>query len=100
MTALGREHPSPDSIPHASSPMSSNEQHRGSIAGVPDLTPGVRSRGSISGPAGSPVKESSFLHREESIDDQPGEDENGVLNKPGSNGSTTAGEGLPIRGQH
>jgi len=71
-------------------------QHRGSISGgIPDLTPGMMAhRGSVSGAAGSPVKESSFLHREQSIDDQPGE-EGG---SGSAEGSRTV-EGLPIRGQ-
>jgi len=59
VTAIGREHPSPNSIPHLSS---SNP------AGPPSLQP-TQSQGH----AGSPVKESSILQRGISVDEQEGE---------------------------
>ena len=57
-------------------------------------------------PSGSPVKDSSILHREESIDDQPGTDKQGSAEKGGEKDELEAGnvsptrhrEGMPIRG--
>lgn len=57
VTAIGREHPSPDTIPH----LSSSNTHNG----TPILQP-VQSHGQ----AGSPVKESSILQRGISVDEQ------------------------------
>ncbi|TKX23032.1 hypothetical protein C1H76_4771 [Elsinoe australis] len=57
VTAIGREHPSPDTIPH----LSSSNTHNG----TPTLQP-VQSHGQ----AGSPVKESSILQRGISVDEQ------------------------------
>ncbi|GAB7346577.1 hypothetical protein MBLNU457_5765t1 [Dothideomycetes sp. NU457] len=59
VTAIGREHPSPNTIPHLSS---SNP------AGTPSLQP-TQSQGH----AGSPVKESSILQRGISVDEQEAE---------------------------
>ncbi|KAG5921371.1 hypothetical protein E4U42_005866 [Claviceps africana] len=55
--AVGSEHPSPENIPHLSSPANNGASitkhgHHGSIAGLQ---------------AGSPVKESSFLNRQTSV---------------------------------
>ena len=55
VTSIGREHPVPENIPHSSSPMN----------GV--LSP--TAQGHPHGHSGSPVKESSFLHRETSVDE-------------------------------
>jgi len=55
VTSIGREHPVPENIPHSSSPMN----------GV--LSP--TAQGHPHGHSGSPVKESSFLHRETSADE-------------------------------
>ena len=65
VTQIGREHPNPENIPHSASPH--NGDHRMSFSG--GFPPGV----ATGGQSGSPVKESSFLQRGESIDDQPGE---------------------------
>jgi len=59
-TNIGREHPSPASIPH----LSSSNPHNG---GMPTLQP-TQSQGQ----SGSPVKESSILQRGMSVDDQDG----------------------------
>ncbi|KAF2220158.1 camp-regulated phospho protein/endosulfine conserved region-domain-containing protein [Elsinoe ampelina] len=63
VTAIGREHPSPDTIPH----LSSSNPHNGT--GGPILQP-TQSHGQ----AGSPVKESSILQRGVSVDEQDGEE--------------------------
>ncbi|KAG8624638.1 hypothetical protein KVT40_007705 [Elsinoe batatas] len=62
VTAIGREHPSPDTIPH----LSSSNPHNGT---GPVLQP-TQSHGQ----AGSPVKESSILQRGVSVDEQDGEE--------------------------
>ncbi|KAF2720776.1 Endosulfine-domain-containing protein [Polychaeton citri CBS 116435] len=61
---LGREHPSPDSIPHLS-PQNSNNGGPGPAAGGQGLTP-TQSQG----PSSSPVKEPSVLQRGMSVDEQ------------------------------
>ncbi|KAL8930222.1 MAG: hypothetical protein Q9208_000839 [Pyrenodesmia sp. 3 TL-2023] len=67
VTTIGSQHPLPENIPHLTSPspMSTN----GSVATTNGNGHG---HGSISsgGPSGSPVKEASFLHRGESVDEQ------------------------------
>ncbi|QIW97060.1 hypothetical protein AMS68_002578 [Peltaster fructicola] len=63
---LGREHPSPDSIPHLSQQVSNS----GASSGTPGTTPGLTPTISH-GASGSPVKESSILQRGMSIDDTP-----------------------------
>jgi len=63
---LGREHPSPESIPHLSSQQSTGtSQSGGSISGGPSLHP-THSQGQ----SGSPVKEPSVLQRGMSVDEQ------------------------------
>lgn len=94
INATGREHPSPESIPHLSSSPSAGGEPRASFS----APPGVSGMGALptlntfsgaggAGASGSPVKESSFLQRGESIDDQPGEEEE------------VSGGALPIRGE-
>jgi len=77
VTQIGREHPVPENIPHSSSPMN----------GV--LSP--TAQGHPHGHNGSPVKESSFLHRETSatefIDDNSDKVE--TIGKDGADGSAT-----------
>lgn len=100
-TDVGREHPVPENIPHLStSPSAGSGPHeRGSISGPiggiglntavtggPTLAPpGVH--GAVQ--SGSPVKEGSWLQREQSVDDQ---DNGGLGEKEGD------GKGVPIRG--
>jgi len=59
VTQVGREHPVPEKIPH-----SSTATHGPNTPNLP--TPGLNLHLASQG---SPVKESSFLHRETSIDD-------------------------------
>ncbi|KAM0715275.1 hypothetical protein Q7P37_008773 [Cladosporium fusiforme] len=88
---LGREHPSPDTIPHLSQQNSNSgeNQHRGSIASGPALTPTVSH-----GQAGSPVKE-SLLQRGTSVDEQDPEE----VAKTAARAQGDADEptGVPIR---
>lgn len=62
--AVGSEHPVPENIPHLSSP---------GIHGAPSQggsgNGNVMTSGPAGGLAGSPVKESSYLNRETSIDE-------------------------------
>lgn len=73
VTTIGREHPVPENIPHSSS------QNTPQVGNV-----------NVQGHNGSPVKESSYLHRETSADDieneQPKE-------------SVTSGKGLNTSGE-
>lgn len=62
---LGREHPSPESIPHLSQQVSNS-----GTSSTPGTTPGLTPTISH-GASGSPVKESSILQRGMSIDDTP-----------------------------
>ncbi|KAH6899729.1 camp-regulated phosphoprotein/endosulfine conserved region-domain-containing protein [Thelonectria olida] len=60
--AVGSQHPSPENIPHLSSPISGNTNgpqhaHRASIPGIPGIQ------------AGSPIKESSFLKSQTSAEE-------------------------------
>ena len=88
VTSIGSQHPLPENIPHASSPGAST----GSNGGTNGTNGAV-----ISGQSGSSVKESSFLHRETSVDDQD-------LNTDQGGESTVSPplvkEGVPIRWQH
>ena len=106
MTSIGTEHPKADDIPHMS-PLTNQVTRGDSIsAGSPppvgspgsDMPAGLH-RGSINGiPGGglpgaatgrSPVKESSYLARSSSIDDDAGE----VKQGSGANTLTTSKEG-------
>lgn len=98
---LGKEHPSPETIPHLSQAQSHTS------ASNATSTPGVGGsgeRGSISGPsglhpttshplpAGSPVKEPSVLARGMSVDEQDWDDKG----KPDEAGEEEK-KGMPIR---
>lgn len=87
MTSIGREHPSPDSIPHL---LSSNSQHNGN---------GLNLQPTISqGQSGSPVKESSILQRGMSVDEQDGEQIRDDFDEQAEKVSPPPHrEGLPIR---
>lgn len=61
VTSIGREHPQPENIPHLSSPIG-NGSTNGSVSEA-------RSGSIPGGSSGSPVKESSFLQRETSVDE-------------------------------
>lgn len=85
VTNIGREHPSPDTIPHLSSSNPSN---------VPSLQP-TQSQG---GTSGSPVKESSILQRGMSVDEQDGDSIRDELDRKAAAVSPPPQtEGLPIR---
>ena len=95
--SVGSEHPLPENIPHLSSPNVGNAAQGGSGNG--NQLHGVAGHsltGSISGQSGSPVKESSFLNRETSIDELDGDKQMGdrahdSISPPPQKG------GIPIR---
>ena len=89
VTTIGSQHPLPENIPHLTSPgptSSTNGNGNGSGNGVP--VPGAQS--------GSPVKESSFLHRSESVDEGTGPRKDNEE----SSASSPPKEGVPTRWQH
>ncbi|KAL8904589.1 MAG: hypothetical protein Q9171_006994 [Xanthocarpia ochracea] len=94
VTCIGSQHPLPENIPHLTSPVPSNG-HNGSNGHSGSLShSGSMSGGSIlpSGQSGSPVKEASFLHRGESVDEQAVEspkDEGGNKGLLGEDGVPT-----------
>ncbi|KAL8989476.1 MAG: hypothetical protein Q9169_008351 [Polycauliona sp. 2 TL-2023] len=70
VTSIGSQHPLPENIPHLSSTnghSNGSNGHSGSISHSGSMSSGSAIPG---GQSGSPVKEASFLHREESIDEQ------------------------------
>lgn len=94
VTTIGSQHPLPENIPHLTSP-GPNSGSNG--------TTNAHNGGSIPGAtSGSPVKESSFLHRETSVD------ESSVISpvqspkspeKDAGSGPPPAKDGVPIRWQ-
>lgn len=98
--SVGSEHPLPENIPHLSSPGISGVQG-GSGNG------NVSMGGAGQGVAGSPVKESSYLHRETSIDEVEQERRDAAKKVAQEQNATTGGqeaisppaqvEGMPIR---
>jgi len=91
---LGREHPTPENIPHLSQVQSANGGTptgeggpRGSISGAPELHP---SSSSASRTSGSPVKESN-LQRGQSVDEQDPEEIQKVA------AAADGEKGMPIR---
>lgn len=101
VTSIGREHPNPESIPHLSSSPANGDRTsvsgpNGVIGDRVNLPPGTQHTG---GNSGSPVKESSMMHRTQSVDDQPGEEapqsEDDKIARTIS--PPTAREGMPIR---
>ncbi|KAI9841703.1 MAG: hypothetical protein M1837_000435 [Sclerophora amabilis] len=88
VTQIGSQHPLPENIPHLSSPGASNGNGNG------NATQGQ----SQSGPSGSPVKESSFLYRQTSIDDQEdGKKQEESQSADDSVSPPPAKEGMPIK---
>ncbi|KAI9680557.1 MAG: hypothetical protein M1817_003997 [Caeruleum heppii] len=90
VTEMGTQHPVPENIPHLTSPGPHTTNGNGN--GVPGHGQG--------GQSGSPVKESSFLHRETSVDEQDkdaGKEGKGILENSVS--PPPAREGVPIRWQ-
>ena len=88
VTSIGSQHPLPENIPHLTSPSQSN-------GGNPAVS-GTNGQQS-SGQSGSPVKESSFLHRETSVDDQ---DFSSSEAGQEAISPAPAKEGVPIRWQN
>ncbi|KAI9829760.1 MAG: hypothetical protein M1819_005997 [Sarea resinae] len=91
VTQIGSQHPSPESIPHLASP-TPNGNGNGNNGNNPAPQPGQNV------PSGSPVKESSFLHRETSMGQSQvaGEDARAELDESVS--PPPYKEGVPIRG--
>ncbi|KFY63867.1 hypothetical protein V496_03653 [Pseudogymnoascus sp. VKM F-4515 (FW-2607)] len=85
--SVGSEHPLPENIPHLTSPGVSGV-NGGSGNGNVQMQGGLAS--------GSPVKESSFLNRETSVDDAEGK-ENLPRGQTKSVSPPAVGEGIPIR---
>ncbi|KAF4636239.1 hypothetical protein G7Y89_g1837 [Cudoniella acicularis] len=91
--SVGSQHPLPENIPHLSSPGVGNPSQGGSGNG------NIQHGGTAGLPSGSPVKESSFLNRETSVDevdevddkDKVGQRLNDSVSPP------PAKEGIPIR---
>lgn len=86
VTTIGSQHPLPENIPHLASPgpgSATNGNGNGSVGAIPG------------GQSGSPVKESSFLQRSESVDEgtSPKKDIQDASTSP------QAKEGVPIRWQ-
>lgn len=90
--SVGSQHPLPENIPHLSSPGVGNPSQGGSGNGNvlhhPGSTAGL--------PSGSPVKESSFLNRETSVDELDQKEK--VAGRLAESASPPpAKEGIPIR---
>ena len=88
--SVGSQHPLPENIPHLSSPGVGNASQGGSGNG--NIQHSLQS----STQSGSPVKESSFLNRETSVDEL----EDGAVVGQQLNDSVSpppANEGIPIR---
>lgn len=84
--AVGSQHPVPENIPHLSSPVNGSgsipkHAHHGSIPGLQ---------------AGSPIKESSFLNRETSIEEVDSMDDK-PKDAPAADPVAAGGAGIPIR---
>ncbi|KFZ07600.1 hypothetical protein V501_06300 [Pseudogymnoascus sp. VKM F-4519 (FW-2642)] len=87
--SVGSEHPLPENIPHLTSP---------GVSGVNGGSGNGNVQMGIAGglASGSPVKESSFLNRETSVDDAEGK-ENLPRGQTNSVSPPVGGEGIPIR---
>ncbi|KAI9829027.1 MAG: hypothetical protein M1832_000050 [Thelocarpon impressellum] len=89
VTQMGTQHPVPENIPHLTSPGPNNGNVNGN---------GVAHQPGHGAQGGSPVKESSFLHRETSVDEQDmSEEQKGRLGASVS--PPVIKEGVPIRWQ-
>ncbi|KAF4997747.1 hypothetical protein FGRMN_3638 [Fusarium graminum] len=88
--AVGSQHPVPENIPHLSSPVN------GSGASVPKHA----HHGSVPGiQAGSPIKESSFLKSETSVEETQADDadQSKDVDATAPEPLAAGGEGIPIR---
>lgn len=88
--SVGSQHPLPENIPHLSSPIVGSASQGGSGNG------NILAGGPAGLQSGSPVKESSFLNRETSVDEQD-EKENKVEQVKDNVSPPPADEGIPIR---
>ncbi|KFY89804.1 hypothetical protein V500_05503 [Pseudogymnoascus sp. VKM F-4518 (FW-2643)] len=87
--SVGSEHPLPENIPHLTSP---------GVSGVNGGSGNGNVQMGVAGglASGSPVKESSFLNRETSVDEEDGKEN--LPRGPSTSVSPPAvGEGIPIR---
>ncbi|KAI9832366.1 MAG: hypothetical protein M1838_005645 [Thelocarpon superellum] len=90
VTQMGTQHPVPENIPHLTSPGPNTGSGNGNgAAGLQG--PGV--------PGGSPVKESSFLHRQTSVDEQEPTDTPSPSRLGNSVSPPPIKEGVPLRWQ-
>jgi hypothetical protein len=87
--SVGSQHPLPENIPHLSSPIIGNPSQGGSGNGNTQFA------GTGNAQSGSPVKESSFLNRETSVDEM--EKENVAERVTDSVSPPPVKEGIPIR---
>ncbi|MCJ1361553.1 hypothetical protein MMC16_000653 [Acarospora aff. strigata] len=92
VTSIGSQHPLPENIPHLASP---GPHPNGANNGN-----GHPANGPQGPQSGSPVKESSFLHRETSVDDQENQGQRTSERAEGSVSPPAVKEGVPIRWQH
>lgn len=88
--SVGREHPLPENIPHLSSPGVGSASQGGSGNGNMALGVNVAQ-------SGSPVKESSFLSRETSVNEAEAEEKK-AGEKEESVSPPPMKEGIPIKG--
>ncbi|OAA57711.1 Endosulphine [Cordyceps fumosorosea ARSEF 2679] len=105
--AVGSEHPVPENIPHLSSPVSTGTN--GGASAIPkhlgiggaSAPPGTAAAAGISTVgsfhAGSPVKESSFLHRETSANETEDAEQTPAAQDKTAEAVAAGGAGIPIR---
>jgi len=88
--SVGSQHPLPENIPHLSSPAVGSPNQGGSGNG------NIQLGGTAGAQSGSPVKESSFLNRETSVDEME-EKENAGERGVNNISPPAVKEGIPIR---
>jgi len=89
--SVGSQHPLPENIPHLSSPGVGSASQGGSGNGNV-----LHVVGAGAAQSGSPVKESSFLNRETSVDELEENDQGGERSKD-NDSPPPVKEGIPIR---
>jgi hypothetical protein len=95
---IGSEHPLPENIPHASSPSISSSSQGGTGAGNSTATHHSIAGLGLGQQSSSPVKESSFLNRETSVDEGEGKTDGQVEQGEGSVSPPPVKGGIPISG--
>jgi hypothetical protein len=88
--SVGSQHPLPENIPHLTSPGVSGPNGGGGNSNMQMSSGGMAQ-------SGSPVKESSFLNRETSVDELEKEEEMKSSRLQESASPPPAKEGIPIR---